>query len=413
MLHSTKPHSQILPQWVIDMKNTTSVIKEANQYVALQCILNYGPVTIEEITDKTSLSRKTVIDSINRLNTDQLISIDGYASTGGRPAKRYRINKDARYSIGIDFEFPNVRIGIADLFNNLVYADQIVFDLRCKANEALKGLLDGIDTCVSVSGIAKDKIIGIGLGISGTIDKSAGQSLSIKRIQGWENVPIKKTLSDKYHVPVYIENDVHLLALVEKQKYRSENNENFAFIGIRSGIGSAIFYHGKLVSGDRGNAGFIGHTGIYVECGNVIHKYIVDDFAGEIALNKRYNEISKNNNGKYHPLKYFVERSANGEPESIEIMTTAGRYLGMAISNLVKTVETRQIIISGFQGTVAEKNIFLNELIKEVKQNLSEEMEMQVDIKTASINEEEYPLGACCYVLDHFFKKPELTLTVD
>lgn len=42
-------------------KNTTKVIKEANQYLVMQCIQAFEPVTLEEIAEKTLLSRRSSI----------------------------------------------------------------------------------------------------------------------------------------------------------------------------------------------------------------------------------------------------------------------------------------------------------------------------------------------------------------
>ena len=43
-------------------KNTTKVIKEANKYLVMQCIQAFEPVTLEEIAEKTLLSRPTILD---------------------------------------------------------------------------------------------------------------------------------------------------------------------------------------------------------------------------------------------------------------------------------------------------------------------------------------------------------------
>ena len=46
-------------------KNTTKVIKEANKYLVMQCIQAFEPVTLEEIAEKTLLSRPTILEIIN------------------------------------------------------------------------------------------------------------------------------------------------------------------------------------------------------------------------------------------------------------------------------------------------------------------------------------------------------------
>ncbi len=53
-------------------KNTTKVIKEANKYLVMQCIQAFEPVTLEEIAEKTLLSRPTILEIINLLKKKEL-----------------------------------------------------------------------------------------------------------------------------------------------------------------------------------------------------------------------------------------------------------------------------------------------------------------------------------------------------
>lgn len=73
----------------------------------------------------------------------------------------------------------------------------------------------------------RPRIVGIGVGICGTIRKTEGRSLHITRIRGWEHVELQRILQEKFHLPVYVNNDVHLLALVEKKKYMREDQFGF------------------------------------------------------------------------------------------------------------------------------------------------------------------------------------------
>lgn len=96
-------------------KNTTKVIKEANQYLVMQCIQAFEPVTLEEIAEKTLLSRPTILEIINSFKEEGIVVNGGFReSTGGRPPQLLCINGDSAYAIGIDFEFPTIRIALAN-----------------------------------------------------------------------------------------------------------------------------------------------------------------------------------------------------------------------------------------------------------------------------------------------------------
>lgn len=295
-------------------KNTTKVIKEANKYLVMQCIQAFEPVTLEEIAEKTLLSRPTILEIINSFKEEGIVVNGGFReSTGGRPPQLLCINGDSAYAIGIDFEFPTIRIALANAKREIVGRRKILFQINTQAEEVLARMLRELEHLLEEFSSVRPRIVGIGVGICGTIRKTEGRSLHITRIRGWEHVELQRILQEKFHLPVYVNNDVHLLALVEKKKYMREDNSDFVYIGIRSGIGSAYMYQNKLMDGVQGNAGYIGHTVLNAEgpmcvCGN---RGCLDAYAGELALNRRYQELTNSENESYYTMRDFIKQQKN------------------------------------------------------------------------------------------------------
>lgn len=395
-------------------KNTTKVLKAANKYLVMQCIQTYAPVTTEEITSRTSLSRPTVLEIIREFLEEGYIMKKGFSeSTGGRPAELIHINKDSAYAVGIDLEFPKVRMAVSDMRKEIIASREVKFHIDCGAQEVLNRLLAEIELLIADAGKPKEKIAGIGLGISGTIRKNEGKSLHIKRIRGWDHIDMKQILEERFQMPVYMKNDVHLLALIEKEKYLPSETADFIYIGIRSGIGSAIFCKNRPLDGNHGNAGYIGHTTLDVNgpecvCGN---HGCLDAYAGELALNKFYRrKTGTESTEEYYTLHDFIEKTKQGDTDSTEILKRAASYLGIAISNMLKTLEIETIIIGGCPNL--DGSVYWDTLQETVKNYLVHDMEMHPDIRVGKLKKEDYPLGACCYVFEHMFAKPKLSLAV-
>ncbi len=399
------------------MKNTTKVLKEANKYLVMQCIISYQPITIEAIVRKTMVSRPTVLEIIRELQESGYIIKKGQVrSTGGRPADLILMNSNACYAVGVDLEFPTVRLAVTNASKEILDCREIKYEMDTGADEILSSLMKEIEDIIKRVGISMDKVLGIGLGLPGNIDKPNGISVRIERIKDWHNVHIKDLLEDRFEVPVYIKNDVHLLATAEREKYVVSEVQDFIYIGLRSGIGSAIFCNGKFLTGKKGNAGFIGHAtvnpqGPLCSCGNY---GCLDAFSGELAMNREFQAkmaeagISSPEAGKYQTVRDFIERAEKGEEISRQILKQAGFYIGVAIANLIKTLEITTVIIGGCTGI--EDTEFIGEIKNTVKQYLIQDYEEEVDIRVGSLMKEEYPLGACCYVLSHIFEKPKLAL---
>ena len=196
-------------------KNTTKVIKEANKYLVMQCIQAFEPVTLEKIAEKTLLSRLTILEIINSFKEEGIVVNGGFReSTGGRPPQLLCINGDSAYAIGIDFEFPTIRIALANAKREIVGRRKILFKIDTQAEEVLARMLRELEHLLEEFSSVRSRIVGIGVGICGTIRKTEGRSLHITRIRGWEHVELQRILQEKFHLPVYVNNDVHLLALV-------------------------------------------------------------------------------------------------------------------------------------------------------------------------------------------------------
>ena len=101
-----------------------------------QCIQAFEPVTLEKIAEKTLLSRPTILEIINSFKEEGIVVNGGFReSTGGRPPQLLCINGDSAYAIGIDFEFPTIRIALANAKREIVGRRKILFKIDTQAEE--------------------------------------------------------------------------------------------------------------------------------------------------------------------------------------------------------------------------------------------------------------------------------------
>ena len=78
---------------------------------------------------------------------------------------------------------------------------------------------------------------------------------------GWDRHPVRERFSD-YDVPVWVDNDVNVMALGELRAGIAREHENVVFIKIGTGIGAGIVVEGRLHRGAQGCAGDVGHIQI-------------------------------------------------------------------------------------------------------------------------------------------------------
>jgi predicted NBD/HSP70 family sugar kinase len=354
---------------------------------------------------KTRLSYPSINKMVNELLREGIIIKDGfYRPEVGKPASCLSLTKNY-YAIGIDVEIPDIRFIASDLYGReLVSEKRSLLNPTC--DEVIDILINIITGMVESELLVEKKCIGIGIGLPGTIDESEKKSLKIERIKGWKNIDIAGILQTKFQVPVYIKNDVHLIAMLEHNR---KELDSFAHIAIRQGIGMAIFINDELLSGKLGNAGFLGHTtiipgGLLCKCGcrgclecYASKKAIEDDYFKESKIKKRIT------------IDKICEYAALKDQAAVSILKKSGHYLGIAIANVYKLFDVHHFSISGLCGEGSQ--IMIEECLKTAKKNIANMMINDVQISLSNINEAEFALGGCLYVIEVYFQKPNLKLS--
>jgi N-acetylglucosamine repressor len=310
-------------------------------------------------------------------------------------------------------------MAVSDLKGNIIHKMQWGFPLDITSAVLIESLLINISKLITESKVEKEKIIGIGIGLPGIIDVQNGISVSIERIQDWKYIPIQELIEEQFDIPVHLRNDVHLLALAEKNLNPINHSDSFIYVGIRSGIGMSIIMNGSLYEGEKGNSGFLGHmtvdmNGTPCVCGN---KGCLEAVAGELAMARKYSKLTGQEKKSSSEMAAFEEiivhrlskLARQGDGIARRILEEAGIYMGIGIANVIKLFEISAIVIG--PCTDQEEGTFINFIRNEVEERTFENVKGRFSISSGKISEEGlYPLGGCFLVIEQFYQEPKLQL---
>jgi predicted NBD/HSP70 family sugar kinase len=391
--------------------NNSRIIKYANRHLLLDTIKKYEPITIENMVHMTRLSRPTVLNILNGLIKRGIVEKVGFAeSSGGRQPTLFSFNLSQHFAIGIDFEFPPVRLVISDLMGNAVLSRnwECRFDMNQK--EIIDILVDNIRIAITSLNITAKNIIGIGLGIPGTINIKANRSEIISRIPEWNKTPISTIIEKELNIPVYVRNDAHLLALGVQQQLKLEETD-FMYIAYRAGIGAAILKNGVLSEGEFGNAGYIGHTildvnGDLCNCGQ---RGCLETFSSKRTIEYQYAQVrSLDTRISFNTL---LELCDQGDVVARDLFGTAGKYLGVAIANSAKLLDISTVIIGDLN--CSKDHHFMRSIIDTVNAYSANYSADHIKVlHHAFTDQAQYALGSALFVTDRFFTAPQLRLSV-
>lgn len=369
----------------------------------------------KDIADKIKLTPAAVTILVNELMQEGCIVESSHVDDSGNVGRKkifVKINKDFRYSIGVNIEPKRVSVGIANLESEILKSENLKINSTMSVDEIIKKI---IKTCMDLLwelNISKSSVLGIGVGIVGIVDSVRGIS---NRAYGlWkEQVNIGDILAEKMQLPIIVENNVRALAIAEMELTDHRNIKNMVFLKYGPGIGSALIINEDVYKGSYNNAGEIGHMiidpdGKKCKCGQ---KGCLETVASMECL---INEFKDEYDEKLYPLlsemidndidkieeSVIIAAYKKGEKLAAAKIDKAIKYLALGIVNIMRLYDPNKII---FYGTFPDEDIFMDKLAEEVRV-LSDGKSSNDKIEKSILKEEKCIGGIVLANKELFFK---------
>lgn len=352
-------------------KKAATFSLDADSAKSLALIITYvraaRSVTRTEIANATSLSRTLSTKFIDIACELKLLSNgENGQSTGGRAPRLVNFNEGAGSILVAELGASGFSVAASDLAGNLKGNSYVDLDIS-KGPESVLALVEkSFDDLISELKIKN--LWGIGIGVPGPVEFMTGLPVSPPIMPGWDKYPIRDRFSTKYKTPVWVDNDVNLMAMGEHALRKDSITNELIFVKIGSGIGAGILTHGRLHRGAQGCAGDIGHIAIATydditcRCGNL---GCIEAVSGGLALSRDAEvAVSRRESPFLVKLKKTKNRievrdviagSNSGDRWCVEKITKAGNDLGTVLATLVNFHNPSLIVIGGSVSAAGDK----------------------------------------------------------
>ncbi|HET9690560.1 MAG TPA: ROK family protein [Acidimicrobiales bacterium] len=115
------------------------------------------------------------------------------------------------------------------------------------------------EALAALVGSAPGPAVGCGVGCGGPM-RAGGVAVSPLNIPGWRDFPLRDRLATLTGLPTAVDNDAKALALGEGWCGAAQGRPGYLSMVVSTGVGGGIVLDGRLLEGDGGNAGHIGHV---------------------------------------------------------------------------------------------------------------------------------------------------------
>ena len=252
----------------------------SSNYLVLNSIRLYYPVSRSEICAVTELSTPSVSRIVNKLIEDGYVKECETDNTGvGRKTKLLDIDETSVLTAGAEYDGKTLKIALIDAKGMMLRCDdtngKCVATLEIAAaspDELAHTIFAEVQKLIVRNGIGVDKLFGIGVAMPGIIDNEHG-IVRFSAGLSWENIPFKSMLENISKVHCVIDNDIKAAAYAEYSSH-DYNSKITALLYVDEGIGSAVIVDGVILRGITNSAGEIGHIthdamGMLCGCGKI------------------------------------------------------------------------------------------------------------------------------------------------
>ncbi len=385
-------------------KATLQQTKIHNKRLVLRIIYDREKISRADVARITGLTRATVSSSVRELiDEGYVIEKELGASKGGKPPILLSFEKNNKFIIGVDLGESEFKGALVNLRGEIIERAYMPNHSESE-NSALEIIYKLIDSLIERS---HRDILGIGIGTPGIIDSERGFVHHAVNLN-WRGVALGDLLKFRYKRPVYIANDSQVAALGEFTFGKNKNLDNLVVLIVSRGIGAGIVINRKLYCGEEFGAGELGHmkvveNGKLCRCGNygcletVASLQAILDKAKEMVMNGR-NLFLKSlvSSSKDVDINMLLKAYKSGDISVKSLITEAGRYLGLAVANLVSILNIRKIVVAGSAIPFGED--LLNPLREEIKKSSLQWISEKTSVEITSLGSDIVILGSASLV---------------
>ncbi|MFD8589043.1 ROK family transcriptional regulator [Streptomyces sp. NPDC059637] len=328
----------------METPGSQSSLHRANLERVVRAVRLAGSLTQAEIARATGLSAATVSNIVRELRDGGAVEVTP-TSSGGRRARSVSLSGDAGIVVGVDFGHSHLRVAVGNLAHQVLAEESEPIDVDVSAAEGLDRAEELVGRLVESTGIGREKVIGVGLGVPGPIDVGTGVLGSTSILPGWSGINPREELSGRLGMPVYVDNDANLGALGEVVWGAGRGLRDLAYIKVASGVGAGLVINGRIYRGPGGTAGEIGHitldeSGPVCRCGN---RGCLETFtAARYVLG-----LLGGSHGPGLTVPGMVRLAREGDPGCRRVVSDVGRHVGMGVANLCNVLNPQRVILGG------------------------------------------------------------------
>ncbi len=391
-------------------------VRKVNRSLILNTLRLHAPTSRAHVANITGLTRGTVSNIVNVLIEDGLVFEDKLQDSKiGRPSILLGLRPDGGAVVGVEIGVDFISVLLTNFVAETLWEIRVQTTLSQSQTEIIGQAEKYIDQALSLAKENGLRPLGIGVGLPGLVNVRQGNLIMAPNLH-WKNLPLRLIWNQRFHLPIYIDNEANLSALGEYYFGIARNVDNFIYLTSDIGLGGGIVIDGRLFRGGHGYGGEIGHIqrdpqGEQCGCGRI---GCWETQVGPRAVLRRVNKEFQTHHdqslldacaGDLDNLTFdiVVKFALNGNLICRQAIEEVAVNLGEGIADLVNIFNPDLIVIGG--AFILGKDIMHSIIERTILSNALQPSTDNLQIKFSERSTEACVLGAVAVVLDDILRE--------
>ena len=280
-------------------------------------------------------------------------------SSGGRAPRTLRFRAERGTIVVCALGALHIRVGLARLDGTIVAADHCAWNIARGPAETLDaafGMLGGL-----LDAAGGPDVWAVAVGVPGPVDFENGTPVAPPIMPGWNGFDVRGRFAARFGAPVWVDNDVNLLALAERAR-RSDDAIDLIYCKIGTGIGVGLLTQGRIHRGANGAAGDVGHLrlpGSSVRCRCGKRGCLEAEAGGWAIVRDAERAVADGADGLLAGVEQLTPEAVavaamNGDALAISLVEHSAQRVGESLAALVNMFNPSVIVVGGAVSAAGE-----------------------------------------------------------
>lgn len=317
-------------------------VKKNNRKLVLSC-LSEGCLSRSEIVKQSGLSKAAVSLIINEFIEEGCMVEKQILTSGGvgRPSIQLELVPDFCYFAGFSLFRNKASVCLVNHCSELIDYTDFATENFSDADSLLDTLWEELLNIMNKNSVPTEKLMGIGIVAPAPSDYRNGIILNPPDFPLFQNYNVKKYLSEKTNLPIFLDKNSTLLAITDTKLRNTKYKNSLFILTSHDGIGSAITTNNQIYNTFGDHSGEFGHTSVDPQgplcgCGNI--------GCLEKAVSMKHLEKTFGFSCNYFEL---VDRCYDGDKKALGVLDYIASKFSFAIVNAVNFIDLDAVIIHG------------------------------------------------------------------